>query len=273
MANSSRYLIAALTALATVCLMASTASSQDVRRYGEQGGGSDGGGGGGGGGGGQRQMTYPGQPMPQDDQQSGNQQQSSDQQRGEEDGEEEEGETGSYAIQIHEPGERFDEDGDGGEEEDERPDIFDRPANKIYKGIIPGDRDQVEHLESGSDQTGREGNRLTWIGFQPKDAKSRVFVQFSQRPDYSVSRNDEGRQIVVTLERTRVTAGNFRRDIDTRFFDRAIRRIRTETVGNGTVELRIDLEEAKSPSVSTDGNYLYVDFDYQKPDDDDDSGE
>lgn len=263
MSIPTRYVVASLTAISSLVLFTSPVFAQEIRRYGDQGGGSSSSGGGGGGGGNTR-MTYPGAPRPQSQGNQGNQQNARQQQNQQKEGEEEEI-SESYAIKIHEPGERFDQQQEGSEQQNQ-PDMFDQPADKIYRGVIPGARDQVDHLEQKASQTSGSGtNRLTWIGFQPKDDKSRVFLQFSQSPEYSVSRRDDGKTIALKLDRTRVAAGNFRRHIDTRFFERSIRRIDTEVTGNDTVELLIRLDESKSPSVETDGNYLYVDFSYENP--------
>jgi hypothetical protein len=267
MSMSTRYAVASLTAISSLVLFTSPVFAQEIRRYGDQGGGSSSSSSGGGGGGGSGRMTYPGAPRPQsqgNQGNQGNQQNNARQQKKQQEGEGEEI-SESYAIKIHEPGNRFDQQ-QNDQEGEEQPDMFDQPADKIYRGVIPGARDQVDHLEQeASGASGSSLNRLTWIGFQPKDDKSRIFLQFARSPEYSVSRRDDGKTIAVKLDRTQVAAGNFRRQIDTRFFERAIRRIDTEVTGSETVELLIRLEEQKSPSIETDGNYLYVDFSYEKP--------
>lgn len=262
MSIPTRYTVASLTAISSLVLFTSPIFAQEVRRYGDEGGGSSSSGGGGGGGNNTR-MTYPGAPQPQSQGNQGNRQDARQKQDQQKEGEEEQI-SESYAIKIHEPGERFDQ--EEGDQQEDQPDMFDQPADKIYRGVIPGARDQVDHLEQEASETSSSKlNRLTWIGFQPKDDKSRIFLQFAQSPEYSVSRRDDGKTIAVKLDRTQVAAGNFRRQIDTRFFERSIRGIDTDATGNDTVELLIRLEESKSPSVETDGNYLNVDFSYEKP--------
>lgn len=263
MSNGSHPLVASLTALATLALFASSATGQEIRNYGNQGSNS---GGGGGGGGQNSQTVYPGQPQPQANQQGeSNQRRNQQQKKGEEGDESME----SYQIRIHKDSES------GGDKQ--KADTADRPEEQMYKGIIPGKRENVDHLkeerEAGKSPSGP--NRLTWIGFQPKDDKTRIFVQMARQPDYSVSREEDGKHVVISLQNAKITAGNFRRQIDTRYFDRAVQRIDTKAVGDNTVELHISLATAKSPSVEVKEDYLYVDFGHEtsKEDESDDSGE
>jgi len=262
MSNGIRTLVASLTASATLVLFVSSATGQEIRNYGDQGSDS----GGSGGGGQSAQTVYPGQPTPQANQRSGNQQRQDQRDRQNQEGKEGDVTVQSYEIQLHE---------DSGTDGDRRKssEKLDRSPNQMYRGIIPGEREAVDHLaeerEQGESPT--EPNRLTWIGFQPNDDNTRVFVQMSRQADYSVSRRDDGKRIVVTLENAKVTTGNFRRRIDTRYFDRAVQRIETKVVGDRTIELHISLGTSKPPSVEAKDDYLYVDFAYDNPESDESS--
>ena len=257
MSYGFRLLVATLTASTTLVMFVGSAAGQEIRTYGDQGSDS----GGSGGGGNQTRTVYPGQPQPQT-QQSGNQQTNQQRQKQQKKNQEEGDQSmESYEIRIHEDSKS----GSGGDSRKSAK--MNRPDNQMYKGIIPGDRDEVDHLkeEQESGRSRSAANRLTWIGFQPKDDKTRVFIQMSRSPDYSVSRRDDGKRVVITLDNAKVSAGNFRRDIDTSYFERALTGIKTKVVGQSTIELHIDLREAKSPTVEAKDDYLYVDFDYDNP--------
>lgn len=266
MSHGTRSLFASLTALATLALFASPADGQEIRNYGNQGSDS-----GGGGGGQNTQTVYPGQPTPQSNQGSSDRQSNEQQSRQQS----KQGEKGDEAMKSYEI--RLHEDSESPRGQNRRSQKIDQPANKMYKGIIPGEREEVDHLkqdrEEGKSPT--KPNRLTWIGFQPKEDKTRVFIQMARQADYSVSREDDGKRIVLTLENAKVTAGNFRRHIDTRYFGRTVQRIDTKVVGDRTIELHISLAAPKSPSVEAKEDYLYVDFAYDNPekDESDESGE
>jgi hypothetical protein len=250
-----------------VVAFAIPASAQNIRTYGDdssQSGGSGGGGGSQSQSGGQ--MVYPGQPMPeQSSSNSGTSQKKSSKSK------EEEGSSASYEIKIHDPTAK-----QGGEESTDSGSeaVEQKPKSDGYRGIVPGERDEVDHLkeqrESGSSTS--NPNKLTWLGFQPKDDKTRVFIQTARSPDYNVSESDGGRRMVVTLENTELSDRNFQRSIDTSFFDRNITSIDARPGSGNTVDVTIELESSESPSVETSEDYLYIDFPHSESDGDSSGG-
>ena len=260
MSNGHRYVFASLAAL-VVLFFATAAFGQEVHRYGTQSSGSSDGGGNSGGGGQNQRMVYPGQPMPQQNQGSGNSANRSNEQSKEEGGAEE---MTSYQIRMHDPNQAL-----GNTGQNQRGDQGSANPNggsgEIYKGVVPGERDEVDHLkeerESGSSPPAP--NKLTWLGFQPKKDKTRIFIQAARTPSYTVSRDDEGKTVVVTLDNTEVSARNFQRYIDASYFDRAVKRIETEPTSGNAVDIRIELDESMSPSVESEKDYLYVDFPHE----------
>lgn len=128
------------------------------------------------------------------------------------------------------------------------------PQEKLYRGIIPGTRDDMPHLQRARSKS---GNRLTWIGFQPKENGARIFIQTSQNPNFDVS--DDGTTITVILSDTKIPLRNFRRFIDTTYFKRNVTRIESKQVSSDVV-LTITLKEAARPDVDKEGNYVYLDF-------------
>lgn len=136
----------------------------------------------------------------------------------------------------------------------------DLTPEKMYSGIIPGTRDEVSHLqrarERGQDFSNQ--NRLTWVGFHARDDVTRVFFQTAREAEYDVG--EEGGAIVVTFRNTVVSAYNFRRFIDTTFFNRNVTRVDVERVNRDTVRARIQLRQYEQPDIDRSGNYLYLDF-------------
>lgn len=245
--------------------IASPALGQEVNRYGPQsddsqsdeGGQSEG-----------SRMVYPGQPMPQTNEGSDAQQGQQTVRRQE--GEQEDSESQSsesYEIRVHDPSEQM----EGDRRQKTAP--LKKSADKMYQGVIPGKRDSVEHLkEKQSGERSTTGlNELTWIGFQPEDQRTRIFVQTAREPDYSVRREEDGRRVVVTFDRTEVSTKNFRRHIDASYFDRVVERIETSVVDDETVELRIKLASESTFSVEAAKNYLHIDFPHESAGDDDSS--
>ena len=132
--------------------------------------------------------------------------------------------------------------------------------DKMYSGIIPGTRDEMtqfsEARERGSDSS--NPNRILWVGFDPRDDVTRVFFQTARDADYEVGEADGA--VTVTFSNTRVAAYNFRRFIDTSFFNRNVERIDIEKVGKNSVRAKIKLRQFERPDVDRSGNYLYLDF-------------
>jgi len=255
--------------------LAANVDAQEIRRYGDES--EDSSGGGGGGDQQQRGPYYPGQPMPQSQQQSGQQnaptrrvrpQSESKQNQGEEEEEFE-----SYSIRIHEPGELPSRREQPNETEAE---ALNKPSEKVYQGVVPGERDSVEHLRRGqqASQSDTDPNEITWIGFQPEQDRTRIFVQTAREPVYSTRREEDGAVFVVRFEDTDIAARNFRRQIDASRFDRVVERIEATPGEDGGVAVRVSLRSPESPTVEVSGTYVYIDFPHESADDDgSDNGE
>lgn len=136
----------------------------------------------------------------------------------------------------------------------------DLTPDKMYRGVIPGTRDEVSHLnrakEKASDRSNR--NQVTWVGFQANPESTRVFFQTGRESNYDVGQSADG--LTVTFSDTRLSAGNFGRFIDTSFFNRNVTRIDVKQVDRTTVVATISLRTSERPNVDRRGNYLYLDF-------------
>jgi len=136
-------------------------------------------------------------------------------------------------------------------------------AEDIYRGVIPGVQDSLPHISryQRNAATGAQ-NALTWVGFQPFDDFTRVFVQVGRTPQYSVHESPDGLTITVHLRQTRISLRNFARSVDARFFGRSVDSIRAHRVDNG-VDIVIQLGRNASYTITssgTRGEYLFIDF-------------
>lgn len=138
---------------------------------------------------------------------------------------------------------------------------LDLKPEEMYRGVIPGTRDEVDHLDSVK-KTTRGANQLTWIGFQPRDQSTRVFLQTVSEPVYEVS--NQGSTVVLTLSNTKLSARNFSRFIDTTYFDRIVDRIESKQIDRTTVQVTVQLKKSESPRVNATSNYVYLDFTSEK---------
>ncbi len=134
----------------------------------------------------------------------------------------------------------------------------DMPADQMYRGVIPGTRDSVSHLEKAA-QKGKTGaNELLWIGFQSREQSTRVFVQTAREANYSMDTNAEG-SVVLTFTDTKLSARNFSRFIDTSFFNRNVTRIESKKKGKDVI-VTISVKTAERPQVNTTDKYVYLEF-------------
>ncbi len=240
-------------AVTCLCLSCGPAllSAQEIRQYGNQGG--DSGGGGESSGDAEGGTYYPGQPQPETEQTSSEGRESAS---GEESNEGDSESAGSYRIRLH--GEDDSEDDEQNDDNTSAEAPVDKPPSELYGGVIPGARDEVEHLKDDESSESSKPNRLTWLGFKPERDRTRIFLQTSRTPEYDVTEEDDG-TIVVALEDTNIAARNFSRTIDASYFNRNVRTIRARPRGE-RVRIEIDMQESESPSISTEGQYLYLDF-------------
>ena len=138
------------------------------------------------------------------------------------------------------------------------------PQESLYRGIIPNVRNWLPHLRNHPSiwQTRRgmrARNKLTWIGYQRMEDRTRVFIQTGRPAQFSRSTGKNG-SVVITLENTVNTVSNFRRNIDARWYPRSVEGIRARNVRGRKVQVEIDVKLAANVNVTPDGNYIYVDF-------------
>lgn len=133
-------------------------------------------------------------------------------------------------------------------------------GSEIYGGVTPHEVDSLPHI-SASQERGQAGeNTLTWVGFQPFETHTRVFIQTGRPAQYQVQESPDGLTLTVRLRDTRVDFSNFRRWIDASYFGRPVHMIDTERAADGVTEVSIELSRYADYTVSSDGGYLFIDF-------------
>ncbi len=134
-------------------------------------------------------------------------------------------------------------------------------AEDIYRGIIPGVHDSLPHIAryQARAQAGSATNMLTWIGFQPFEGSTRVFIQTGTSARYAVNASPDGMTLTVRLQNTHISLYNFRRELDSSWFGRAVSSIQAYRNGD-FVDVVIALSEASDYTSSQSGDYIFIDF-------------
>lgn len=146
----------------------------------------------------------------------------------------------------------------------------------VYGGVQPGKPvPGVYKNKRPIKNRARRKNRVTWVGFQPREnGRARVFVQLTS--DVGYTQRVEGDTLIVGLEGARFGSRNARRFLDTRFFDTALARVDADRARRRKgrrrargVEIRIKFKnpaDAAQASASMATNqadgytYLFLDF-------------
>jgi hypothetical protein len=127
-------------------------------------------------------------------------------------------------------------------------------SKRPYQGIVPRLRDELEILRAP--ETGL--NTIMWVGYQHRQLFSRVFVQTTHMPVFTVLQKSPT-HIVITFERTMFRDVNSQREIVTGNFNTKVSRIIPKAIGKDGAEIHIHLQDAASFLYRQEGNYLYLD--------------
>lgn len=134
-------------------------------------------------------------------------------------------------------------------------------ASELYMGVIPNIRDTLPHIARfQAVNERRPRNRITWIGFQPFDSFTRVFVQMADSPNYTIEESEGGQLVEVFFENTTISLSNFQRFMDTSFFGRSVDVIDAQPLSGHRARLIIWRDSVTPYTVTVDGDYLYIDF-------------
>lgn len=135
-------------------------------------------------------------------------------------------------------------------------------ASEIYTGIIPNIQDSLPHLAPYQSQNARNNrpNSVIWIGFQPFGGFTRVFVQFADSPNFEIEELENGHLLELSFPNSRLALSNLRRFLDTSYFQRSVEFIDAEQVTSRQTKLIIWRDSITPYQVSTEGDYLFIDF-------------
>lgn len=125
-------------------------------------------------------------------------------------------------------------------------------ATLIYQGVIPG-------RSPGATGTGKT-NALNWIGFQPLNLVTRVFVRTDHDAPFEVITAPDGLSVTVRLKVPAIAHRNLSRTIDTSAFGRDVAAIDTKRGPDGTTDVVISLLAPARFLTDAREGYLYVDF-------------
>jgi len=130
-----------------------------------------------------------------------------------------------------------------------------RAADVPYAGIVPGKMDRAPGIKPPA------GCWLTWPGFQMTKTGSRIFLQFTRRPQFHMDVSHGS--ITMRFDRCRIFARNTRRRLITRYFATPVDQMSIRRKHRG-IEVRIRLKapmEIRPTWRKIDGAwYLFADF-------------
>jgi len=137
-----------------------------------------------------------------------------------------------------------------------------------YKGVVPGVRDQAEIPGRAPAPVASADEEvpilINWIGFQPYEAFSRVFIQLSGEFEFSVTRPDPLR-IEVLLPGAMPGTKNDMNGLITRWFPTNVDRVEvamvpsSETLPSGGIQVGVFLKKAVGFLYRREGGYVFVD--------------
>lgn len=135
-------------------------------------------------------------------------------------------------------------------------------GSDIYYGITPDHRDTLPHISpyQAAGERATEPNQLTWLGFQPLEDRTRVFVQTGRPAQYRVVESPDGMTLTLELRDTRIGLSNFQRFVDASHFGRPVSMIRTSRTSDGVTQVTIEMARSAEHEIVPDGSYVYIDF-------------
>ncbi len=247
--KSLTMMFLALGTAGVVTFASASADAQRVRTFDDQAGAS----------GQEASVHIPGAPAPQ---QSGQEPQVIQQDDGDGESSDETVDAGSYQISLHgQQPQRH--------RQAQRSELLSKEHTELYRGIIPGKRDEVAHMR-WAQQRGAAANLpnpITWVGFQPEENRTRVFFQSPRPMQYQLQESAEANELVVIFSNAHIPSRNFSRFIDASHFGRVVERIEASEERGKRVKITLQMRERVEPNITTDGGYLYLDFPHQSSDD------
>ncbi len=138
--------------------------------------------------------------------------------------------------------------------------VFVDEKGKIYRelryhGIVPSIRDSL--TPPGKNKKRGKKAQITWVGFQPKEFYSRIFVQADRVTRFALHKPDP-MHIAVTFPNARIPRKNNRRPIRTSQFASKVAGIEAFQRGKNVVVV-ISLRKPAGYLYKRKGNYVFID--------------
>ena len=126
-----------------------------------------------------------------------------------------------------------------------------------YLGVRPG----INNYAPGKRPAPKAGQQvITWVGFQAKGDRARVFIQTDSPPIYEVASSDPNR-VVIDLPSATLHTPNEARDLDTGFFPTVVRSVKARQLGKGLVRVEVRLREPARYRMKKEAGFIHLYFD------------
>ena len=138
--------------------------------------------------------------------------------------------------------------------------VFVDERGKIYRelryhGIVPSIRDSLN--PNGKSKKRGKKARITWVGFQPKEFYSRIFIQVDRVTRFALHKPDP-MHIAVTFPAAKIPRKNNRRPIRTSQFASKVAGIEAFQRGKNVVVV-ISLRKPAGYLYKRKGKYVFID--------------
>jgi hypothetical protein len=129
-----------------------------------------------------------------------------------------------------------------------------------YLGVRPGHNNYAPGKKPKA-VSGRQV--ITWVGFQAKGDRARVFIQTDGNPIYEVASSAPDR-VVLDFPSAKLHTRNDSRGLDTAFFPTVVRAIYPRQLGKQLVRVVIKLREPARYRLKKEGSFVHLYFDPPK---------
>ena len=136
------------------------------------------------------------------------------------------------------------------------PSLLEAPRPE-YLGVRPGHNNYAPGKKPKA-VPGRQV--ITWVGFQAKGDRARVFIQTDGNPIYEVASSAPDR-VVLDFPSAKLHTRNDSRGLDTAFFPTVVRAVYPRQLGKQLVRVVIKLREPARYRLKKEGSFVHLYFD------------
>ena len=137
--------------------------------------------------------------------------------------------------------------------------LLDKPRG-LYLGVRPG-----EQTYAPGKKLKPTGGvvKITWVGFQARGNRGRVFIQSDSPPIYEFSQS-RPKKVIIDFPNARLHTRNDARSLDTAYFPTVVRSVKAKQIFKSIVRVSITLREPARYTVKKDKQFLHLLFDPPK---------